>query len=93
MSTLVVERWEARVSRRTRTLTLTWDADNFRPSGDRIAATPDPAVGALILVWAEGTRALLADGDEIAGHVREAAIVAVRWVADGLLRGADLSRR
>jgi hypothetical protein len=90
MST-VIEHWEC--VRRDGCLTFTFDVfePGFRPTGDLIKASVDPATGILDLTWASQHVARLPDvGPPLAWSLARAPHVDVRWTADGLLWGAEL---
>jgi hypothetical protein len=88
---VVIEAYEATLLKSS-AIVLTFDTDDFAPAGNLISAEIES--GMLILEWADKTRAMLPDGrDKLAAYITAAPTISVRWLADGLLRGADFARR
>jgi hypothetical protein len=88
---LVVESYECTRCKDGRVV-FTFDPpdDSFKPAGDLVSATINSRA-VLTLLWANGTRALLPDcRDRMAAVVKSAPVICVRWLSDGLIRGADL---
>ncbi len=91
MSTLAVERWEARVEKQSGRMVITFDGpDDFQPAGDEVVVTVNRKSGVLELAWARGGRARLLDGGRLADVLVAAPEIDVRWTADGLFRGASV---
>jgi hypothetical protein len=89
MSPVVVESYEA-TRLKSGNIVLTFDSDDFAPVGELVSAAIDGRA-VLALTWADGACAMLPDvRDKLAAYIVAAPTISVRWVASGLLRGADL---
>jgi hypothetical protein len=87
---LVIEAYEATRTKSGDIVITFAPPDGFRPSGDLVSAIIDGRA-VLTLEWADGSRARLPDvRDKLAARVAAAPMVSVRWMSDGLLRGAAL---